>query len=135
MPKQHVRVSFNPDVKILDVTTENRGVISTSLEHDFDVIADLATEEVPTKVVGLQVMNPSEYLPLGIYGYDDQANTLTFGSKQGATDVKTNGDLVAYWAPDPYDPNDYTLLGVEVLSARKWLTNAINIPSPLAGEG
>ena len=126
MPEQQLRISYDPDVKILNITTENRGVTSTSLEHDYDVIADLDSEESPSKVVALEILDPINYFPLGANGYDTEADTLLFGSKDGATDIQTNGDLVAYWKLDPDDPNDYIPLGVEVLSARKWLSDALN---------
>ena len=120
MPEQ-LRISYDPDVRILNITTANRGVTSTSLAHDYDVIADLSSEESPSKVVGLEILNPIDYLPLGTHGYDEKTDTLLLGLKEDATSVEANGDLVAYWKPDPDDPDDYTLLGVGVLSARKWL--------------
>ena len=121
MPKQQLHISYDSDVKILNIMTSNRGVTSTSLRRDYDVIADLASENSPSKVVGLEILNPTDYLPLGTHGYDEETDTLLLGSKEGATSVEANGDLVAYWKPDPHDPKDHTLLGVEVLSARKWL--------------
>ena len=121
MPKQELHISYDSDVKILNIMTSNRGVTSTSLRRDYDVIADLASENSPSKVVGLEILNPTDYLPLGTHGYDEETDTLLLGSKEGATSVEANGDLVAYWEPDPHDSQDHTLLGVEVRSARKWL--------------
>ena len=131
MPDQQLRVSYDDDVHILTIRTENRGVTSTSLEHDFDVVADLDSEDCPCKVVALEFLNPSDYLPLGVHGYDEQNDTLLIGLKEGASSVEANGDLVAYWEPDSYHPEDHTLLGVELLSARKWLTSIPNAPQPL----
>ena len=126
MPNQHLRVSYDSDVHILNIISGERGITSTSLEGDFDVIADLTSEEAPSKVVALEILDPVNYFPLGTSGYDAGADTLLFGSKDGATVAETNGYLVAYWKPDPDDPNDYIPLGVEVLSARKWLSDALN---------
>ena len=71
MRKQQLRISYDDDVSILNIMTANRGVTSTSLRHDFDVIADLASEDSPSKVVGLEILNPTDYLPLGTHGYDE----------------------------------------------------------------
>ena len=129
MPSQYLRVAYDPaDVCILNISTGERSITSTSLEHEYDVIAELTAEEGPSKVVALEILDPFNYFPLGTSGYDADADTLLFGSKDGATAVETNGYLVAYWKPDPDDPNDYIPLGVEVLSARKWLNQALNPP-------
>ena len=128
MPEQLLRISYDPDVCILNITTANRGVTSTSLDHDYDVIADLSSEHSPSKVVALEILDPINYLPLGARGYDEETDTLLLGSKEGATSVEANGDLAAYWKPDPDDPDDYILLGVEVMSAGKWLTGALTAP-------
>ena len=128
MPEQQLRISYDADVRILNITTANRGVTSTSLDHDYDVIADLSSEHSPSKAVALEILDPINYLPLGTHGYDEETDTLLLGSKEGATSVEVNGDLAAYWKPDPDDPHDYVLLGVEVMSAGKWLTGALTAP-------
>ena len=132
MPEQQLRISYDTDVRTLNIMTANRGVTSTSLAHDYDVIADLFSEESSSKVVGLEILNPIDYLPLGTHGYDEKTDILLLGLKEDATSVEANGDLVAYWKPDPHDPDDYTLLGVDVLSARKWLGAHEHIAGTLA---
>ena len=130
MPEHQLRVSYDPDVRMLNITTADRGVTSTSLEHDYDVIADLDSEDSPCKVAALEILDPSNYLPFGTHGCNERTDTLLFGSKEEATTVEANGDLVAYWKPDLRDPaGSYIPLGVEVLSARKWLTGAPICPS------
>ena len=117
-----LKVTYDADVRILNILTADRGVTSTSLEHDDRVVADLATGDCYSKVVALEVLSPHAYLPLGKRGYDSAADTLLFGSKEGATIVAANGPLVSYWMPDPDDPDAFHIpLGVEVLSASKWL--------------
>ena len=48
MASQRLRISYDADVQILNITTANRGVTSTSLDHDYDVIADLSSEHSPS---------------------------------------------------------------------------------------
>ena len=117
-----LKASYDNEANSLLVRSYKRGVTSTTLEHDWDVILDLATENQHSKVVAVEVLHASAYLPLGRKGYDPETDTLMLGTREGATEIDVLGDLVAYWKPDPVDPSEiYIALGLEVRSARRWL--------------
>ena len=81
----------------------------------------------------LEVIGISAWLPLGKRGYSEDTDTLIFGnSVVTATIVAENGDLVAYWGPDEYDP-DYTVpIAVGLRNASQHLAPVIEaIPQPL----
>ena len=124
-----LRASYDNEANSLLVRSYRRGVTSTTLEHHWDVILDLTTDYQHSKVAAVEVLGGSAYLPLGRKGYDPKTDTLMLGTRDGATEIDALGDLVAYWKPDPIDPNEtYIALGVEIRSARKWLGG---LPGPV----
>ena len=120
-------VSYDREEDSLRITTENTGMDATSLDPQWWVVLDLAAEKGVCNVVGLEVLSASTYLPLGKRGYDHEADVLLLGTKDGATTILENGDLVVYWKPDPEDssPDECTPVGVEVRSAKKWLMGQV----------
>ena len=79
-----LRASYDNEANSLLVRSYRRGVTSTTLEHDWDVILDLATASQHSKVVAVEVLGASAYLPLGSKGYDPESDTLVLGTRQGA---------------------------------------------------
>ena len=118
-----LEVRYWPESDILTIDTGTPHVGCASLDWPDEVVVDLATEDKYSKVVGVEVRGATAWLPLGKMGYDQEADTLMLGKKEGATVVVAHGHLVAYWKPDPddFDGKFYIPLGIEVLSARKWL--------------
>ena len=68
------------------------------------------------------------WLPLGKRGYCEETDILTFGDGvETATVVAENGDLVAYWGPDEYDPDSSLLpIAVDLRNASKHLAAIID---------
>jgi hypothetical protein len=78
----------------------------------------------------LEVIGISAWLPLGKRGYCKETDTLTFGGEtETATVTAGNGDLIAHWRPDEYDPNDLTPIAVDLRNASKHLAPVIEAMS------
>ena len=89
------------------------------------VMIDVPDED-SYEAVGLEVFAISAWLPLGKRGYCAETDTLTFGhGTETATVVAENGDLVAYWRPDQYDPGDTVAVAVDLRNASKHLAPVI----------
>ena len=85
------------------------------------VMIDVPDED-SYKAVGLEVIGVSAWLPLGKRGYCKETDTLTFGGNaETATVIAENGDLVAYWSPDQYDPDYLLPIAVDLRNASKHL--------------
>ena len=80
--------------------------------------------------VELEVIGISAWLPLGKRAYCKETDTLTFGNgTETATVIAENGDLIAYWRPDEYDPDDLTPIAVDLRNASKHLAPVIEAMS------
>ena len=78
----------------------------------------------------LEVIGVSAWLPLGKRGYSKETDTLTFGSDaETATVIAENGDLVAYWSPDQYDPDYLLPIAVDLRNASTHLAPVIEAMS------
>ena len=78
----------------------------------------------------LEVIGISDWLPLGKRDYCAETDTLTIGrDKETATVVAENGDLIAYWASDEYDPDDLSPIAVDLRNASKHLAPVIEAMS------
>ena len=100
-----MRTFYDSKANAWRLTTGDRGVTSTTLLDDDSIVIDLDTED-GYGIVGLTVMGPRAYLPLGKVGYDAEADVLTFGVRvDDPARVTENGDLVAYWQVDQDDPD------------------------------
>lgn len=96
------------------------------------VIIDLLDREshVP---VGLEVIGISAWLPLGKRGYSKDTDTITFGGDaETATVIAENGDLIAYWSPDQYDPDLLLPIAVDLRNASKHLAPVLEAQSQLS---
>ena len=81
----------------------------------------------------LEVIGISSWLPLGKRGYCEETDTLTIGrGAETATVVAENGDLIAYWRPDQYDPSFLLPIAVGLRNASEHLAPVIEaISQPL----
>ena len=74
------------------------------------------------EAVGVEVSGFSVYLPLRRPDYCESADTLTIGARrETATLVAENGDLVAYWRPDEFAPDDLEPFAVDLRNASRHL--------------
>lgn len=74
----------------------------------------------------LEVIGIDAWLPLGKRAYCHETDTLTFGDGVAkATIIAENGDLIAYWAPDEYDPSDLVVTAVDLRNASQHLASVI----------
>ena len=93
-----VRYSANDDAMRLFYDCPADG--SYPVDDQWNIVADIS-EEDDRKVVGLELLNYVPYLPLGKQGYCLETDTLTVGSKSGASmQVTEYGDFVAHWSLD-----------------------------------
>ncbi|MDE2787207.1 MAG: hypothetical protein OXL37_11140 [Chloroflexota bacterium] len=82
---------------------------------------------------GLEVIGVSAWLPLGKRGYCKETDTLTFGGNvETATVIAENGDLIAYWSPDQYDPDYLLPIAVDLRNASKHLAPVLEAQSQLS---
>ena len=81
----------------------------------------------------LEVIGVSAWLPLGKRSYCRETDTLTFGGNvEAATVIAENGDLVAYWGPDQYDPDYLVPIAVDLRNASKHLAPVLEAQSQLS---
>ena len=98
---------YDREANVLRFITGEASAQGSSLLDDPDVLIELDTHD-GHGIVGLAVMGASAYLPLGKLGYDAEQDVLTFGVQVSDPDrVTENGDLVAYWQPDPESPGEF----------------------------
>ena len=126
-----MRIRYSREDDYLRLITQTPSAVSASLLDDPGVALDLATED-GHEIVGVEVLGISAYLPLGNRGYDAEADILTMGKT--ATDpelITENGDLVAYWHVDEYEPDGYRdPIGVAIRRASVHLAKVSEKLSP-----
>ena len=107
MGEYGMRTVYDREGNYLHFITGDDGASGTTLLDDDNIVIDLETK-YGHGVVGLTVMGPRAYLPLGKKGYDAETDTLTFGVPvDDPARVTENGDLVAYWQVDKDNPDSY----------------------------
>ncbi len=120
--------SYDPEVDALSLRTGELEATSTSLDDDPDVVLSLAHDG--SRVVGVEVLGASAYLPLGKRCYDMEADTLTFGvTLSDAAFTKEDGDLVTYWREFQGEPILYPV-GVTLRRASTHLASIYRGPVP-----
>jgi len=127
-----LKVHYDPDCDAIGANYKQPHDGAREVEGLGWVVIDLLNWEshVP---VGLEVIGISRWLPLGKRGYCEETDVLTFGDGvETATVVAVNGDLVAYWGPDEYDPDSSLLpIAVDLRNAAKHLAPVIAATSQL----
>ncbi len=117
----NLRVHYDPECDAIGADYEQPHRATYELATVGMVMIDLPNED-SYEAVGLEVFAISAWLPLGKRGYCAKTDTLTIGhGVETATVVAENGDLVAYWAPDEYDPDDLSPIAVDLRNASKHL--------------
>ena len=90
------------------------------------VVVDFPSKD-SNKPVGMGVVGFGAILPLGKKDYSAATDTQSFGDKEHATLVVENEDLVAYFGPEPDDPDYLYLLAVDLRNASKHLAPLIAV--------
>ena len=108
---------YDPECDALGLHSGQPRSVSSTLATDVNIVIDLSNKE-RRKIVALEVLGISGYLPLGKAGYCEQTDTLTFGSEiKTATLVVKNGDLIAYWRSDNLPPISMEPVAVDLKNA------------------
>ena len=124
-----LKVHYDPECDAIGADYEQPHDGACEVEGLGWVVIDLLdwNSHVP---VGLEVIGVSAWLPLGKRGYSKETDTLTFGSDaETATVIAENGDLVAYWSPDQYDPDYLLPIAVDLRNASTHLAPVIEAMS------
>ena len=122
----NLRVHYDPECDAIGLDYKQPHRATYELATVGMVMVDVP-EEDSYEAVGLEVFAISAWLPLGKRDYCEETDTLTIGcGVETATVVAENGDLVAYWAPDEYDPADLVPIAVDLRNASKHLSLVID---------
>ena len=127
-----LKVHYDPECDAIGADYEQPHDGACEVEGLGWVVIDLLDwkSHVP---VGLEVIGVSAWLPLGKRGYSKETDTLTFGSDaETATVIAENGDLVAYWSPDQYDPDYLLPIAVDLRNASKHLAPVLEAQPQLS---
>lgn len=121
----NLKVHYDPDCDAIGANYSQPSGGTYELATVGMVMVDVPDED-SYEAIGLEVFAISSWLPLGKRGYCEETDTLTIGrGVETATVVAENGDLVAYWAPDEYDPADLVPIAVDLRNASKHLACVI----------
>lgn len=125
-----LKVKYSPmeegfDAIVLD-TGERRDTGAIDLEYDPYVVIDLPPDD-GKKPVSVEVLWVSSHLPLETNEkYCVETDTLTIGDElETATLIAENGDLILYWRPDDYYPDELTAIAIDIRNASKHLAPAM----------
>ena len=119
-----LRISFDMNDQIFSLSSAPRIWDSAEVLTAPGVVVDFPAGD-SNKPVGLEVLGFEAILPLGKKNYSATTDTQSFGDKDDATLVVENEDLVAYFGPQPYDPDYLYLLAVELRNASMHLAPLI----------
>ncbi len=116
-----LRSHYDPDIDAVSWYYDQPSSGGYEVAQNWSIILHVPDDE-SHRAVELEVIGISPWLPLGKRGYCAKTDTLTIGhGVETATVVAENGDLVAYWAPDEYDPDDLSPIAVDLRNASKHL--------------
>ena len=116
-----LRSHYDPGIDAVSWHYEQPSCGGYEVAENWSIILHVPDDESRC-AVELEVIGISAWLPLGKRGYCAETDTLTIGcGVETATVVAENGDLVAYWAPDEYDPDDLSPIAVDLRNASKHL--------------
>ena len=120
-----LRAHYDPDIDAISWYYDQPSCGGYEVAHNWSIILHVPDDESHC-AVELEVIGISAWLPLGKRGYCEETDTLTIGrGVETATIVAESGDLVAYWAPDEYDPADLVPIAVDLRNASKHLAPVI----------
>ena len=116
---------YDPEIDAISLHYDQPTCGGYEVAENWSIIMHVPDEE-SREAAELEVIGIGAWLPLGKRGYCHETDTLTFGhSPETATVVAENGDLVAYWRPDQYDPGDTVVIAVDLRNASKHLAPVI----------
>ena len=120
----NLQVNYDPEVDAMFLISGKGGTVTVDLESTTFVIIDL-TDRVSYEPANLELLSVSGHLPLEENKrYTKETDTLTFGEDaETATLITENGDLVAYWRPNEYDPKRLWAIAVDLRNASKYLSS------------
>ena len=125
----NLKVHYDPECDAIGLHCNQPSGATYELATVGMVMIDLPDED-SYEAIALEVFAISAWLPLGKRGYCEETDTLTIGrGVETATVVAENGDLVAYWAPDEYDPADLVPIAVDLRNASTHLAPVIEAMS------
>lgn len=129
----NLKVHYDPECDAIGLHYNQPSGATYELEKVGMVMIDLP-DESSYEAIALEVIGISAWLPLGKRAYCRETDTLTFGDGvKTATVVAENSDLVAYWGPDEYDPDDLTPIAVDLRNASKHLAPVMAAMSQTLG--
>lgn len=119
-----MRVVYHPDEPVLSMSNGRRqAFVCKTFAHGPDVALRVAYDD-PYDVVGLILLWPREYLPLG-NGYDPEKDVLTIGeTTDDPAFITENDDFVGYWETNLDDPRMLSAIGVAIYRASQHLGKA-----------
>jgi hypothetical protein len=128
----NLRAHYDPDIDAISWYYDQPSCGGYEVAQNWSIILHVPDGESHC-AVELEVIGVSGWLPLGKRGYCEETDTLTFGdSVAEATIIAENGDLIAYWAPDEYDPGDLVAIAVDLRNASHHLAPVIEAMPPMA---
>lgn len=128
----NLKVHYDPECDAIGLHCNQPSGATYELEKVGMVMIDLPDEKSYV-AIALEVIGISAWLPLGKRGYCEETDTLTFGDGVAkATIIAENGDMIAYWAPDEYDPTDLVAIAVDLRNASLHLAPVIEAMPPMA---
>ena len=121
-----LRAHYDPDIDAISWYYDQPSCGGYEVAQNWSIILHVPEDESHC-AVELEVIGITAWLPLGKRGYCEETDILTFGDGvETATTVAVNGDLVAYWGPDEYDPDSPLLpIAVDLRNAAKHLAPVI----------
>lgn len=120
---------YDPEIDAVSLHYDQPTYGGYEVAENWSIILHVPEDE-SHRAAELEVIGIRAWLPLGKRGYCKDTDTLTFGyGSENATVIAENGDLIAYWRPDEYDPNDLTPIAVDLRNASKHLVPVIEAMS------
>ena len=124
-----LKVHYDPECDAIGLHCNQPSAATYELEDVGWVMIDLPDED-SYEAIALEVIGISAWLPLGKRGYCAETDTLTIGhGTETATVIAENGDLIAYWRPDQYDPSYLTPIAIDLRNASNHLAPVIEAMS------
>ena len=120
---------YDPEIDAISLHCDQQTCGGYEVAGNWSIILHVPEDESRC-AAALEVIGISAWLPLGKRGYCAETDTLTIGhGTETATVIAENGDLVAYWRPDQYDPSYMTPIAVDLRNASQHLAPVIEAMS------
>ena len=118
---------YDPEIEAVSLHYDQSTCGGYEVAENWSIILHVLDDD-GRKGAELEVIGIGAWLPLGKRNYCHKTDTLTFGDDVAkATIIAENGDLIAYWAPDEYDPSDLVVAAVDLRNASQHLASVIEV--------